>query len=203
MVTRRKELAISVKSKNFLMKKEIDDNTEGRLRKKDLNFMDKFQQVTNDEKSYIAGFLDGDGCILAQIVRNPEAKYGFSIRVGIHFYQKSSRSWHLERLNRMLHYGYCRNRPDGVSEYSIVGFSAVKAVLQALLPHIKMKRKLASLVLQIIEQHAKVQNSSDFLEVCYLVDATSVLRDGKKRTLKAQVVQSHLAIPVETEAKID
>nr|YP_665644.1 putative site-specific DNA endonuclease [Nephroselmis olivacea]AAF03171.1 putative site-specific DNA endonuclease [Nephroselmis olivacea] len=161
----------------------------------------KLLQVTSEQKSYISGFLDGDGCILAQIVRQSCSPYGFQIRVGIHFYQKTSRSWHLEGLKKMLGYGTIRKRPDGISEYSIVGFSAVKLILEALLPHIIMKRKLASLVLQIIELHSKVQTADDFLQVCYLVDKSAILRDSKRRTLTALVVQSYLSIPVETEAK--
>jgi hypothetical protein len=44
-----------------------------------------------DSLSYIAGFLDGDGCVLAQIVRGSTYKYKHTIRVSITFYQKKSR----------------------------------------------------------------------------------------------------------------
>lgn len=42
-------------------------------------------------KAYIAGFLDGDGCILAQIVRNTSHRFKFQIKVAIVLYQKTSR----------------------------------------------------------------------------------------------------------------
>ena len=33
--------------------------------------------------SYIAGFLEGDGCILSQIVRRKDYKLGFELRLSI------------------------------------------------------------------------------------------------------------------------
>lgn len=41
--------------------------------------------------SYLAGFIDGDGCILAQIVRREEYKRKFQIRVTVAMYQKTKR----------------------------------------------------------------------------------------------------------------
>jgi hypothetical protein len=40
---------------------------------------------------YLAGFIDGDGCILAQIVARNDYKYLFQIRVSIILYQKTTR----------------------------------------------------------------------------------------------------------------
>lgn len=41
--------------------------------------------------SYIAGFLEGDGCILSQIVKRKDYKFGFELRLSINFYQKSNK----------------------------------------------------------------------------------------------------------------
>ena len=46
-------------------------------------------KLTLEEISYLAGFLDGDGSIMAQIVKNSSYKYGHTVRVTICFYQKS------------------------------------------------------------------------------------------------------------------
>ena len=40
------------------------------------------------DKAYIAGFLDGDGSIIAQIVKDDTRKLKFYIRISIVFYQK-------------------------------------------------------------------------------------------------------------------
>jgi hypothetical protein len=53
------------------------------------------KHVSDNEFSYIAGFLDGDGCINAQIVRRKNYKLLFQIRVSITFFQKTSRYWFL------------------------------------------------------------------------------------------------------------
>lgn len=47
-----------------------------------------FKNLTELEKAYIAGFLDGDGSIIAQIIHDKTRKYKFYIRISIVFYQK-------------------------------------------------------------------------------------------------------------------
>ena len=47
-------------------------------------------KITELELAYIAGFLDGDGSIMTQIVKNESYKYGYTIRISIVFYQKTS-----------------------------------------------------------------------------------------------------------------
>ncbi len=48
----------------------------------------KFMQEI--EKAYIAGFLDGDGCIMVQFVRRKDYVFGYQIRTSIVFYQKAN-----------------------------------------------------------------------------------------------------------------
>ena len=50
-----------------------------------------FNHVTTEDKNYIAGFLDGDGSILTQLVKGSNYKYNFTIRVSIVFYQKTKK----------------------------------------------------------------------------------------------------------------
>jgi len=44
--------------------------------------------VEKNEKhfAYLAGFLDGDGCLNEQIIRRPEYRLGFQIRVSTVFF---------------------------------------------------------------------------------------------------------------------
>jgi hypothetical protein len=44
------------------------------------------------EKAYIAGFLDGDGSIIIQLIKDNTRKFGHYIRVSIVFYQSSKRA---------------------------------------------------------------------------------------------------------------
>lgn len=35
--------------------------------------------LANEKRAYIAGFSDGEGCILAQIVKGKDYKYGYTV----------------------------------------------------------------------------------------------------------------------------
>ena len=59
-------------------------------------------KLTEADLHYLAGFLDGDGSIMAQIVKGNSYKYGYSIRVTICFYQKTKRHWFLLKLRKLL-----------------------------------------------------------------------------------------------------
>jgi hypothetical protein len=161
-------------------------------------------QLTKEQKAYIAGFLDGDGCINAQIVKRPDYTLQFQIRVTLTFFQKTKRHWILLQLQKLLKLGTIRKRNDGMSEYVIVGKESVKKCLHLLYPYIRLKKVHTRRVLQIISQLHKNQDPQTFLKVCEVVDTFEHLNDSKKRTMTSKVVCSHfvalnlLPVPVET-----
>ena len=53
--------------------------------------LQQLKRINKTELAYLAGFVDGDGCINAQIVRKPGYKLKFQIRVTLSFYQKTTR----------------------------------------------------------------------------------------------------------------
>ena len=59
--------------------------------------------------AYIAGFLDGDGSIHLQLVRQREYRYGFYVRVSVSFHQHQSGRFGLEWLKERLGAGYLRD----------------------------------------------------------------------------------------------
>jgi len=112
----------------------------------------------------------------------------------------------LIQLKNQLQYGSLRKNPDnGMSAYTIVGNEAVKHCLEALRPHLKMKKRQATLVLQIIEQSQKKEEPEAFLTRCKLVDQVSRLNDSKGRKITFDTVRSSLlelnllSVPVETQ----
>ena len=159
--------------------------------------------ISERELSYIAGFLDGDGCINAQIIRRKGYKLGFQIRVSITFFQKTNRHWFLLWLQKKLKYGTLRKRPDGISELAIIGNKNVMVVLESLFPFLIIKKKQASLLLTIIKRLSQSQNPQDFLNLCGLVDKFLFLNDSKKRSVTTTVVRNEYIglnlLPVETE----
>ncbi len=145
------------------------------------------------DKAYIAGFLDGYGSIISQIVKSKDYKFGFYIRLSIVFIQKTDKYWFLIKLKDKLKYGTLRKRNDGISEYTIVSSGPVESLLKDLLPYLKLKKNLALHVLKIIEYKRNINdNKLLFIEACGLVDETISMTYSKKRTITKEVVINHL-----------
>ena len=57
--------------------------------------------------SYVAGFLDGDGSIHFQLVRQKEYRFGFYIRSTVSFSQSTSSRSGLEHIQGVIGGGTC------------------------------------------------------------------------------------------------
>nr|QJA13789.1 putative site-specific DNA endonuclease [Chaetophora sp. FACHB-2423] len=148
------------------------------------------KQLTELEKSYIGGFLDGDGSVNAQIVRRKDYVLKFQIRVSVTFFQSTKRKWFLILLKKKLKMGTIRNKPDGVSELAIVGADSVRKLLLVLKPYIFIKRRQTKLVLSIIEKLPQSKRDPRaFLTLCTLVDKFEFLNDSKKREVTSVTVR--------------
>ncbi len=161
----------------------ITEQSKGQYRGK----TDFMQEIL---KSYIAGFLDGDGCIMAQIIQRKDYRLGFQIRLSIVFYQKEKNIFFLEWLKTKFKYGYIRKRNDGMAEYAIVGQDEVSKVLNKLEPYLKLKRKLAKLVLKISKISKKPQ-AKELLKYAELVDLSAQYNYSKKRTNKKETIEQY------------
>ncbi len=160
--------------------------------------------MSNEDKAYIAGFLDGDGCIMAQLVRRKDYIYGYQVRASIVFYQKQNHQEILDWLKQKLRIGYIRQRNDGMAEYTIVGFNEVEKVIRILYPYLRLKKVLAGKMLELIRSHPKRMSPEELLRVSKLVDETATFNYSKKRTNTSQTIKAFLKdsnlFPVETEA---
>jgi hypothetical protein len=148
--------------------------------------------LNEPEKAYLAGFIDGDGSINAQLVRRPEYKFKFQIRVTITLFQSTKRHWFLLQLKQRLQCGSVRKRNDGISEYSIVGIDSVAVLCKILLPYLRLKRRQAELVLRITNELSVKQTQSEFLSLCDIADHIGTLNDSKPRTITAAIIQREL-----------
>lgn len=158
--------------------------------------------MSNEDKAYIAGFLDGDGCIMAQLVRRKDYIYGFQVRVSIVFYQKQVHQEILSWLKSKLNFGYIRQRNDGMAEYTIVGFKEVKETLLLLTNHLRLKKVLALKIVELIDSHPERMNASELVRLSHLVDETALFTYSKKRINTSEVIITFLKdknlFPVET-----
>lgn len=154
-------------------------------------FMPKrLQNMPQTTAAYIAGFLDADGSIFAQIVPRPDYTLKYQIRVSISFFQKTTHHWHLMWLHKQCKYGTLRKRNDNMSEYTIVGKDAVKNVLTTLQPWIRGKQAQVKLMLDIIQALPKAKDPQTFLTLCESVDRFAVLNFSKKRKITSHTVRS-------------
>jgi hypothetical protein len=142
--------------------------------------------------AYLAGFIDGDGCLNAQIVRRNDYHLRFQIRVLISFHQKSHRHWFILWLAKQIPKGKIRKRRDGISEYILSGEHAVKPLLKRIYPFLQVKKAQAKLLLDIVHNLPTAKDPHSFLELCRSVDHFVELNDSKKRTITANVVKQTL-----------
>lgn len=142
----------------------------------------KYLLSANDtSKAYLAGFLDADGSLNAQIIRRPDYRLRFQLRISVTFFQSTKRHWFLLQLSKLLNCGSLRKRKDGISEYSIVGSSQVLILCEQLLPYLRLKRRQALLIIQICKTLRKTQSKEEFILLCKLADHIGELNDSKKR----------------------
>jgi LAGLIDADG endonuclease len=146
--------------------------------------------LTPIEAAYIAGFLDGDGCILAQLVKKDDYILKYQLRVTVSFIQLTSRKHFLMKIQHEIGLGTIRERNDGISELNIIGIESVKPFLQQIQPFLRLKQKQANLVIRICEQLPLTKNDPiKFLELSQLSDQVARLNDSKKRTVTAETVK--------------
>lgn len=151
--------------------------------------MTKIQKISIEQKAYLAGFLDGDGCINAQIVYRKDYRLKYQIRVSITFYQSTVRHWLLLQLQKQIGYGTLRKRNDGISELSLVGVNTVRNFITEISPFLKIKKKQAFLLEQIFEKLPNAKTPETFIQVCEIADKFIILNDSKKRTITTEVVK--------------
>jgi hypothetical protein len=159
------------------------------------------KQLKDVQLAYLAAFIDCDGSILAQTITKPDYVLKHQIRLSVIFYQHSKRQYSLIKIQKELGFGNLIEKPNGISELSIIGQQNVEILLKAIQPFLRMKQKQASLVLNIIEQlqHTKksaekktltkTQLAENFLIICEKVDHVCDLNFSKSHSITTNFVK--------------
>lgn len=148
--------------------------------------------MTKEELAYIAGFLDGDGCVMLQLIYRHDYVFGYQIRASIVFYQKTQHEAFLWWLKQKLSDGYIRQRKDSVSEYTIVGVDPVNRVIKLLYPYLRLKKKQAQLALNVLAKmpgKGKKISPKLLLSLSKEVDKFAGLNYSKRRTNTSEKVE--------------
>src|SRR5580692_7704147 len=91
--------------------------------------------------SYIAGFLDGDGSIHFQLVKQKEYRFGFYIRATLSLSQSTSARQGLEQIQTLLGGGgYLRDRGTGMSDLVMTSRPLLLRILQEVEPYVIFKK---------------------------------------------------------------
>ncbi len=161
-------------------------------------FQNPLYDITDLKLAYLAGFIDGDGCINGQIIKSNDYKRKFKLQVSVVIFQKASRRWFIDDLQKTIEMGYVRERKDGMLELTIRTPKDVELIIRKLMPYLIMKKPQAELVLKILNLLKNIKSDHEFLEVCKLIDKFAILNDSKKRINTSEIVKNVLFPPVET-----
>lgn len=148
----------------------------------------KIESISTSEAAYLAGFLDADGCINAQLINKHDYRLKFQIRVTVTFYQKSDRHWFILGLHKKIGVGVIAKRKDGISTYTLTGFQSVKSFLEIVYPYLTIKKKQAWYIFKIIKKSSKKMDPSSFIELCFIADKFEKFNDSRRRSIKTDTV---------------
>lgn len=159
----------------------------------------RFNKLKRDTLIYLAGFIDGDGSLLAQIIYRKDYKYKFQIRVSISFHQHKKRAWFLRWVGKQLDYGTLSKRKSSKWDWTIVEDDVVKDLILEILPFLKIKRKLGHIIIDIIDSKKRVETKADLLKVMKLVDETANHTDSKIRIWTSLTAENYWKTGIKPE----
>ena len=145
------------------------------------------------DASYVAGFLDGDGSIHFQLVRQKEYRFGYYIRASVSFSQSTTARAGLETIQVLLGGGgYLRDRGTGMSDLVITSQPLLLDLLKAVEPFVIFKREHVRRALNLLPRLNRLRDPIEFLQLAREVDAFATLNYSKSKRISAVDVEQHL-----------
>ena len=132
----------------------------------------KFAEV---ERAYLAGLIDGDGCIMATIEKHREKKFGYRVRIELKVTQKKSDllGWLFRRYQRGR---VSRNR--STFDWIVRDKIDARYLLEFIRPYTKSKRDQVDIALQILAMSDST--CAQLLKAARLADSLSRLNVRSK-----------------------
>ncbi|OHA19468.1 MAG: hypothetical protein A2836_02265 [Candidatus Taylorbacteria bacterium RIFCSPHIGHO2_01_FULL_45_63] len=147
------------------------------------------------KRAYLAGFVDGDGCIMATIERHSEKKFGFRVRVEIKITQKENRV--LKDLARELKVGCVSSNRAGTEytthDWIIRDKNHAKYILEYIQPYSRLKKNQITIALKILKR--AIITKQDLLKNAYLADTLSRfnVRSKNRRKNFVTMIKTHVS----------
>lgn len=140
------------------------------------------------QRAYLAGFLDGDGAIMATIERHSEKKYGFRVRVTMKITQRDTEpvAW----LRKTYGVG-CVRANRTTNEWIVRDQRAVYALLTLIKPYVHVKHQQVLLAQEILT--TAIACRDDLVRVAQKADALSLfnVRSKNRRTNFVTMIQEY------------
>jgi hypothetical protein len=133
------------------------------------------------DAAHLAGFLDGDGSIIFQFVRQDGYKFGFYIRSTLQLSQSTSARQGLEHLRSIVGGGYVRDRGTGMSDLVVTSRPLIKEVLVQVQPYVVFKEQHVVQALELLARLRPRMDVDEFLENARKVDAFAALNYSKSK----------------------
>ena len=134
---------------------------------------------TEVDRAYLAGLIDGDGCIMATIERHGEKKFGFRVRVEIKITQKESSL--LTSLQKQYNVG--RIAPNRTTcDWIVRDKQQVWLLLGIFAPYTRAKVKQVAIAREILA--ARVATLRDLQRIARLADTLSTFNVRSKNRRK-------------------
>lgn len=142
------------------------------------------KKVSSEKKSYLAGFLDGDGSIYVRLKPNSTYRFGFQMIAYVAFFQSEKHKEEFEKVCELIPYGTMRSRKDGILEYTISRQAEITEFLQEIEGYLVMKKPQAELVLEVMKLKQDIQTKKDFENLMKKVNLFRELNYSKKRKIR-------------------
>jgi hypothetical protein len=141
--------------------------------------------ISEVQKAYLAGFIDGDGAIMALLERHPTTRFGFRVRIWVKVTQL--RQQDVAWLPNELGVGQVRSS-RACWEWLVRDQSAVQWLLCTIRPFARVKAPQIAIALQILEHRinsvADVQVQADWADT---LAALNVRSRGRRQNTAAMI----------------
>lgn len=140
------------------------------------------------EWAYIAGFLDGDGAVMAPIERHREKRFEFRVRITIKITQYHRKD--VEWLERTTGIGYIRSNRR-TFEWVVRDQKAAAWLISMLMPYTRCKRRQMEIAKHIMRKSISTKN--DLSIIAQLADTLSSfnVRSKNRRRNFATMIQEN------------
>lgn len=143
------------------------------------------KELSSEKKSYLAGFLDGDGSIYVRLKPNLTYRFGYQMIAYVAFFQSAKHREEFEMVCKLIPYGLMRIRKDGILEYTISRQEEITEFLLQIKDYLVIKRPQAELALEVMKLKRDIQDEKDFKYLMSKVENFRELNYSKKRKVRS------------------